>query len=111
MTTKTKTVDPIDRAVQVLNEALEADRACIDRMFRTEFPCNETLGDHRSIQVGPSFWPDRDHQVVRMLGIINGIFGVDENNRGPIAMQVNGSDEDPSGVVSFSRTADWTAAE
>lgn len=99
--------DPIDRAVEVLNEALAADRTIVDQMFRSEWPCNEALAEHPTIQVGPTFWADGDHTVCRLLGIINGIFGVDAGNRGPISMQVNGADEDPPGVVEFLRTPGW----
>lgn len=100
----------IDRAVKVLNEALEADRQTIDQIFRTEFRCNEELGDYPSIQVGPSFEPYFEAEVVRVLGLINGLFGVDDRGRGPISMTVNGRDEELPGVAGFFRTPGWKPA-
>jgi len=82
--------DPIDRAVRVLNEAVAADPACIDRLMRVEAGCNDSLADHPSIQVSPSFLtegPTAERPLVlRPIGLINGLLGVRDNGYGYIAM-------------------------
>jgi hypothetical protein len=72
-------------AVRVLNEALELDRVGLSQLFLRAAPCNEALADHPTIQVGT--YPNGSFYV-RPLGLINGLFGVDEESYGPIAAQV-----------------------
>ena len=81
--------DPIDRAIQVLNEALDSDPAAINQLMSCEVLINTTLTVHPTIQVGKSHQrPDRIEYVLRPLGLINGLFGVDEDTYGFIAARV-----------------------
>ena len=87
-------ISAIDRAIAVLNEALAADPAAMAALMTMETSCNEAMADHPSIQVGAyeretgtptlagPYW-------VRPLGLINGLFGVDADRWGFIAMNVD----------------------
>ena len=83
------TPDPIDWAVGVLNSALVCDAAAIQALMALEVPANDSLAEHPTIQVGTSMVRPRDGEyVVRPLGLINGLFGVDGDG-GFIAMIVD----------------------
>ena len=82
--------DEIHLAVSVLNEALAADPASLATLFAFESPCNEALSDHWSAQVGPSCLdPDGEDggDVLRVMGLLNGLFGVDYDRYGHIALR------------------------
>lgn len=92
-------------AIRVLNEALEADPDAINELMRTEVVVNtDALRDHWSVQVGPHDPDGRavaDGQiVVRPLGLINGLFGVDRDGWGLIAMRL---EKDTARIVRFER--------
>lgn len=55
----------IETVLQVLNEALTADRGAITNLMAHRTPCNKALTDHPTIQ---TTWAD-----VGPLGLINGI--------------------------------------
>ena len=86
--------DPIDWAVGVLNSALVCDAAAIQALMMLEVPANDSLADHPTIQVGAyergtnAPTPDGPYWL-RPLGLINGLFGVDSDDWGFIAMVVN----------------------
>ena len=88
-------MDAVDYAIQVLNEALQADPVAIECLFnvRVEVNTNE-LRDHPTIQVGtlPAIETgvEGDQRIwLRPLGLINGLFGVDAKSLGFIAMSVD----------------------
>ena len=70
------------KAVDVLNEALAADPQAINALMRLSVQCNATLARHPSVQVGAH---QHDFEL-RPLGLINGLFGVDEHDWGFIYM-------------------------
>lgn len=72
----------LEDVVRVLNQAISADAAAVTRMFTARFPCNRALSEHPTIQCG--------NDEVGPLGIINGLFGVDADEYGPIAMVIGG---------------------
>ena len=86
--------DAVDKAIQVLNEALAADPAAVAVLMTMETSCNAALADHPSIQVGAY-----DHETgkptlagpywVRPLGLINGILGAAADTQGFIAMEID----------------------
>ena len=76
----------IEKAIDVLNEALEADPRAVDRIMHTKFQVNDELAKHWSIQCG-RFEADGNLTYVRPLGLINGLFGVDADDWGFIAME------------------------
>lgn len=110
--------DPIDpehrydpeaaiRAVTVLNRALAADPGAIAELMRCQTAANEHLAADPTIQVGPRFGADNrpEHSgfdddgrpsgewVVRPLGLINGIIGIDTDYFGVVAAEWDGDDK------------------
>jgi len=79
----------VDHAVEVLNEALKADAEVISRLVNQRLPCNDVLANHPTIQVAPHVVKEGDfayaNYEVGLLGIINGLFGVDDKGWGFIA--------------------------
>ena len=68
------------RIVDFLNELLNTDRRAISLLFAQKFPCGERLADHLTVQVGV----DGGMSYVRILGILNGLCGVDADGIGHI---------------------------
>jgi hypothetical protein len=85
----------VDDAVDALNSMLVADPAAMQNLLGYRVPCNEALANHPTCQVGGEL----EHRFVRMLGIINGIFGKDERGWGYIAANL-----DDGKLVRFQRT-------
>ena len=67
----------LEFAVEVLNQALESDPKAISAMMAQRFDCNKALTEHPTIQTGES--------DLGVMGLINGLFGVDKDGRGFIA--------------------------
>ena len=92
--------DAITCAVRVLNEALNADRRAVEGIFGIAFPCNQELAKHPTVQVD-----GEDHiygtPSITVLGLINGLFGVDDDDWGYIAKIVNPHSSEPSRIVRF----------
>lgn len=65
-------------AVEVLNRIHTADPTVLPNLIAWRVPCNETLADDPTVQVGPMPYSntDVDQMYVGLLGVINGIFGV-----------------------------------
>lgn len=89
-----------EQAVKILNEAFQADPEAIRRMIYSPVTVNDQIANHPTIQVGQKKKPGRtaigpdgifelpSNETVSTLGVIgllNGIFGIDENGQGPIA--------------------------
>lgn len=70
------------RIVEVLNSALEADRAAITLLIKSHVNCNKTLAEHPSIQVRGY---NNGQYSVGPLGVINGLAGTHPNGYGRIA--------------------------
>ena len=74
----------------MLNSALVCDAAAIQALMALEVPANDSLAEHPTIQVGESHTrPVANEYTLRPLGLINGLFGVDSDDWGFIAMVVN----------------------
>lgn len=67
----------LEFSVEVLNQALESDPKAISTMMAQRFDCNRALTEHPTIQTG-------EHDL-GVMGLINGLFGVDKDGRGFIA--------------------------
>jgi hypothetical protein len=59
----------IDAAIEILNEALEADPEVMQKIFAFHITSSTKLRNHPSIQV-------MNDGTISALGIINGFFGV-----------------------------------
>lgn len=100
-----KDTDPItaDYAIKILNEGLVADPNAFGSLIDIRVPCGERLARHPTIQVGHYGTGVR----VGLLGIINGLFGVDVRGYGPISAILDENPDDPKGtpvLVRFERT-------
>jgi hypothetical protein len=100
----------IDDALAVLNAALALDGTAVRGLFHHRVPCNDALAEHHTVQVasGPCAADARFSQSelaegqhnVGVLGLINGIFGVDHESVGFIAAEY----EDDGSISRFVRT-------
>ncbi len=63
--------DPVKRAIDVLNEALEKDPEAIRRLLNLRVDCNKDLARHPTIQTAIYGGVDR----IGLLGLLNGILG------------------------------------
>jgi len=77
----------VEQAVEVLNRAYDVDPVAMQNLIRNRVICTEELAEDPTIQVGELV--DGIFEV-GMLGIINGIFGADENSIGHIAAKTHG---------------------
>ena len=85
----------IDNAISVLNEALKLDREAVSNLLTYRVKCNAQLANHNTIQVGIV----DETCMVGMMGLINGLFGIDEDGFGFISYEhENGK------VICFKRT-------
>lgn len=75
----------INEAITILNTILEADRGALQQLIDHRVLCNEALADHPTVQVGAV----NGEYCVGVLGVINGLFGVDERQWGFIAAEYN----------------------
>ena len=67
--------------VSLLNEMLDLDAKATYRLISFRVACNKDLGDHPTIQILDVEGQD----YVGLLGVLNGLFGVDEEDYGAIA--------------------------
>lgn len=72
----------INEAIEVLNRVHAADPSVLPTLIALRVPCNEAVADDPSVQVGTT---EHGGFEVGVLGIINGIFGVNARNAGYIA--------------------------
>lgn len=72
----------IDETVDFLNELLKTDPLAIHSLFSMRTSCNEELADHPTVQVGTI--GTSTYHIVGLIGIINGLFGVDDDGVGHI---------------------------
>lgn len=70
----------LEQIVDYLNDLVKRDPVTINNLFVKQFPCNESLVNHPTIQVR-SYMND---YYVSILEIINGMFGLSESYFGPI---------------------------
>jgi hypothetical protein len=68
------------RIVEYLNDLLERDRPAVAALIANRVPCRAALADHPTCQVRSQHGGFH----VGMLGVLNGLCGVDELATGPI---------------------------
>lgn len=90
----------VDEAIEVLNRIHQADPSVLPALIVHRVPCNRALADDPTVQVGaPPGEADGPFEV-GLLGIVNGLFGVDERSWGFIAAVY----DDDHQLVRFERT-------
>jgi hypothetical protein len=87
----------IDEVLAFLNELVKVDEPAIRSLVETRVPCGLALAEHPTVQVQayPNGTP-----LVGVLGVLNGLFGVDDRNYGPITAEF----EDDGTLTGFHRT-------
>jgi len=76
----------IDDAIDLLNKLVDLDPDCAHRLVETRQPCNAQLADHPSIQCQVR----EDQASLGLLGVVNGLFGIDSKGYGPIVACYDG---------------------
>jgi len=84
-----------DQAVKILNELVSLDKDAIEKLVNYRVKCNETLAEHPTAQVGKG-------NTIGLVGVLNAIFGKNEDGVGFIAAVVN----DEGNLESFTKTKD-----
>jgi hypothetical protein len=78
----------LDEVIDFLNNAVELDPDAIDTLVETRVVCNSRLATHPTIQVTSDENNDGTPiYSVGFLGILNGLFGVDDVNHGTIGAE------------------------
>ena len=91
----TDEVVSVDQVIELLNELVEIDAPAIAALIANRVPCNQSLADHPTVQVGAQHGGFH----VGVLGVLNGLFGTDERGRGLITAEfVDGN------LISFRRS-------
>jgi hypothetical protein len=71
----------VNEAIEVLNRIHKADPTVLPALIFHRVECNHQVAEDKTVQVGTV---SNGGYEVGILGIINGIFGVDENGWGHI---------------------------
>lgn len=84
----------IDDVIDFLNDLVEKDEHFVRMLVRTRVPCNQAIADHPTVQVGERSessklllgdGAERPYEA-GFLGVLNGLFGVDEKDWGFLYM-------------------------
>lgn len=92
-----------DSVIATLNRLHQADPTVLPSLIATRVTCNEAIANDPTIQVeevSDDCDPPHIGHRVGFLGILNGVFGVDEDGWGPIAAWYNAAGD----LVRFERT-------
>lgn len=87
--------------VDFLNDLLEIDPSAINMLYNQKVGCNEEMEKHPTVQVGGS----GDYYTLGFLGLLNGLFGIDEDGFGPIVAIIE--DGPDLKIKKFALTKDW----
>lgn len=68
--------------IQYLNELVALDREVMHELVEGRVPCNEAIARHPTVQVSRN---EEDERVLGLLGVINGLIGVDKESWGYVA--------------------------
>ena len=79
----------VDEVIEFMNGLLKIDAEAISQLTEAQVPCNKAMADHPTVQVRAYMLP-RDTASPTgysfgLLGILNGLFGVDERGWGNIS--------------------------
>ena len=77
-----------DDVIATLNEALALDPVALTLLVMNRVVCGKALANHPTIQVAAGEIAAPFEYAVGLLGVINGLFGVDDQGTGPISARV-----------------------
>jgi len=72
----------LDGTIAFLNELTAIDRVAMTMLLTNLVPCSKDLVKHPTVQVGEG---QDGIPIVGLLGILNGLFGIDDDGWGAIA--------------------------
>ena len=72
----------IDYTIDFLNQLIRTDSFAIAELIANRAPCNKNMANHPTVQVGIK----NDEYCVGFLGVLNGLFGIDDVGYGPITI-------------------------
>jgi len=75
----------VEEVIDFFNSLYEYDSKAIKNLIESRVSCNEKMANHPTIQVSDEN-NDANYKV-GLLGIINGLFGIDSIGYGPIAVE------------------------
>ena len=78
----------IKETVDYLNDLLKVDPDAINALFSIRVGCNKSLADHPTLQV---IGLSKDYFIFGIIGLLNGLFGIDEHGWGHIVVDCEGS--------------------
>lgn len=83
------------RVIALLNEAFQRDPEAVAALVNNRVPCNAALAEHPTIQCGGG------GTTVGLIGILNGLCGVDASGWGAVAAEY---DTETKALVGFQRS-------
>lgn len=71
--------------IAMLNEIHQLDPELTTNMVLHRFPCNEGVKNHKTVQAHCYGDASVENPKVGIVGLLNGILGIDSNHFGPVA--------------------------
>jgi len=81
----------LDDVCKLFNDLLEKDPDCVKQLVTQRVRCNRDVADHPTVQV-TNYEKDDKTFSVGILGVINGLFGMNENGDGMFGMEIDDDD-------------------
>lgn len=86
----------LDHTIEFFNSLIQLDHVALRFLVECRVPCNEALAVHPTVQVVGA----EEQAYVGVLGVLNGLFGVDDDGWGGITAVF----EDDGTLTRFERT-------
>ena len=83
----------IKDVIAMLNEIHQLDPELTANMVLHRFPCNKEIRDHKTVQAHCYGDASIENPKVGLLGILNGLFGIDKNHFGAITAYFEKKDD------------------
>jgi len=90
--------------IAMLNEIQQLDPELMTNMVLHRFPCKTEIRDHKAVQAHCHGDASLDNPKVGLIGLLNGLIGIDRNHFGAIAAEFKNRGEDPRPLLGFKLT-------
>ena len=91
----------LEETAEYLNELLKTDPGTINALFNIRSTCTEAFANHPTVQVGCQGEGKNRWCQVGFIGILNGLFGIDEKGWGHLVLTL-----DNGAITGFSVLSD-----
>ena len=91
-----KTCISVQDVCDLLNELLKSDYDC-NGIVLNRTKCNDKIANHPTVQVHED---EEGSRFLGLIGIINGLFGINENGMGAICYEIDDDDK----IIQFKLT-------